>query len=159
MKRVVIVIAMSAAAASCVLGPNYQRPTVPVPAAFHDTTATTAQTEPPSLADVRWFDLFRDDTLTQLVRTALVQNFDMRIAAERVLQARERFRIVRADQFPVVVGSAATSENRVSEAGPRPLPSTLGPEVADFQIGFGLPWELDVWGRLPPFSQAPPPHS
>src|SRR5215468_1143081 len=154
MKRVVIVIAISASAASCVLGPNYQRPTVPVPAAFHDTTATTAQAEPTSLADVRWFDLFKDDTLAQLVRTALAQNFDLRIATERVLQARERFHIVRADQFPVVVGSAATSRNRVSEVGPRPLPSTLGPEVADFQVGFGLAWELDVWGRLRRLSEA-----
>ena len=154
MNRSLILLAMSLVAGSCTLGPNYRRPTVTTPSAFRDTTPAAAPAERTSLADVRWFDLFKDDTLTQLVRTALAQNFDLRIAAVRVLQARERFRIVRADPFPVVVGSAATSQNRVSEAGPRPLPSTLGPEVADFQIGFGLAWELDVWGRLRRLSQA-----
>src|SRR5215471_2293967 len=112
MRRIVIVIAISVSAASCMLGPNYRRPTVPVPAAFRDTTATTAQAESGSLADLSWFDLFKDDTLTELVRVALVQNFDVRIAAERVLQARERFGIARADRLPLIVGSAGTSENR-----------------------------------------------
>ena len=76
MKRIVIVIAISASAASCVFGPNYRRPTVAVPAAFRVTTATTAQAESRSLADLNWFDLFKDDTLTELVSAALVQNFD-----------------------------------------------------------------------------------
>jgi hypothetical protein len=49
MKRLVIAIAASVSAASCVLGPNYRRPAVAVPAAFHDTTATTAQAESRSL--------------------------------------------------------------------------------------------------------------
>src|SRR5882762_3333728 len=153
MKRSIIVVALSLSAASCTLGPNYQRPMVAIPPAFRDTTAA-AQAGPASLADVRWFDLFKDDALTQLVRTALAQNFDLQIAAERVLQARDRFRIVRADRFPVVAGSAATSKNRVSEAGPRPLPTAVGPDVADFQIGFGVAWELDVWGRLRRLNEA-----
>jgi multidrug efflux system outer membrane protein len=147
MRRSLIVVALSLAAASCTLGPNYRRPDVAMPPAFRDTAAPDVG-GPASLADVRWFDLFRDDTLTQLVRTALAQNFDLRIAAERVLQARERFHIVRADRFPVVVGSAGASENRVSEVGPRPLPAAIGPDVTDVQIGFGLAWELDVWGRV-----------
>jgi outer membrane protein, multidrug efflux system len=147
MKRLVIPAAL-VFTASCTLGPNYRRPTVAIPSTFHDVTAPATPTEQASLADTRWFDLFKDDTLTQLVRTALAQSFDLRIATERVLQARERFRIVRADRFPAVAGSAAMSENRVSEVGPRPLPSAVGPEVADFQIGFSLAWELDVWGRV-----------
>ena len=106
MNRLVIVIAASVSAASCVLGPNYRRPAVEVPTAFRDTTATTAQAESRSLTDLSWFDLFKDDTLTELVRVALAQNFDLRIAAERVLQARERFGIARADRLPFVVGSA-----------------------------------------------------
>ena len=154
MKRLVMPVGLALFAASCTLGPNYRRPTVAIPSTFRDVTAPAMQTEQASLADTRWFDLFKDDTLTQLVRTALSQNFDLRIAAERVLQARERFRIVRADRFPSVVGSAATFENRVSEVGPRPLPAAVGPEVADFQIGFGLAWELDVWGRIRRLSEA-----
>jgi len=153
MKRLVIPAAL-VFTASCTLGPNYRRPSVAIPSTFRDVTGPATQAESVSLADTQWFDLFRDDTLTQLVRTALVQNFDLRIAAERVLQARERFRIARADRFPVVVGTAAASENRVSEAGPRPLPAAVGPEVADFQVGFGLGWELDVWGRVRRLNEA-----
>ena len=131
MKRWLFVVSSSVLAVSCTLGPNYRRPAVAMPSGYRDTAAP-AQAGPASLADVQWFDLFKDDTLTTLVRTALAQNFDVQIAAERVLQARERFRIVRADQIPVVVGSAATSRNRVSEVGPRPLPGAVGPDVSDF---------------------------
>ena len=60
----------------------------------------------PSLADTPWFEVFKDDTLTALVRTALERNFDVRIAAERVIQARERFRITRSQQFPTVDAAA-----------------------------------------------------
>jgi outer membrane protein TolC len=154
MKRLVIVIAASVSAASCVLGPNYRRPAVAVPAAFHDTTATTAQAESRSLTDLNWFDLFQDDTLTELVRVALAQNFDLRIAAERVLQARERFGIARADRLPVVVGFAGASENRVSEVGARPFPPGFGPDISAFQAGFALAWELDVWGRIRRLNEA-----
>src|SRR6266436_269158 len=154
MKRWLFFVVVSVWTASCTLGPNYRRPTVGMPSTYRDTTAAVAQPGPASLADVRWFDLFKDDTLGQLVRTALAQNFDLQIAAERVLQARERFHIVRADQFPVVVGSAGDSQNRVSEIGARPLPPGFGPDISDVQAGFGIAWELDVWGRLRRLNEA-----
>jgi multidrug efflux system outer membrane protein len=154
MKRWLFFVGVSALTASCTLGPNYRRPAIGMPSAYRDTTAAVAQPGPASLADVPWFDLFRDDTLGQLVRTALAQNFDLQIAAERVLQARERSHIVRADQLPVVVGSAGASHNRVSEIGPRPLPPGFGPDISDVQAGFGVAWELDVWGRLRRLNEA-----
>jgi NodT family efflux transporter outer membrane factor (OMF) lipoprotein len=154
MKRCLFFVVVSVSTASCTLGPNYRRPAVGMPSAYRDTTAAVAQPGPASLADVPWFDLFKDDTLVQLVRTALAQNFDLQIAAERVLQARERFHIAHADQFPVVVGSAGASQNRVSEIGPRPLPPGFGPDVSDVQAGFGVAWELDVWGRLRRLNEA-----
>ena len=154
MKRCLFIVVVSVLTASCTLGPNYRRPAVGMPPAYRDTTAAAAQPGSGSLADVRWFDLFKDDTLVQLVRTALAQNFDLQIAAERVLQARERFHIVHADQFPVVVGSAGASHNRVSEIGARPLPPGFGPDVSDVQAGFGVAWELDVWGRLRRLNEA-----
>ena len=154
MKRCLFFVVVSVWTASCTLGPNYRRPAVGMPPAYRDTTAASAQPGPGSLADVPWFDLFKDDRLVQLVRTALAQNFDLQIAAERVLQARERFHIVRADQFPVVVGSAGASQNRVSEIGARPLPPGFGPDISDVQAGFGMAWELDVWGRLRRLNEA-----
>jgi len=154
MKPALILVVLSLSAASCTLGPNYRRPNVAVPSTFRDAAPLAPQPDAASLADVEWFDLFKDDALTQIVRAALAHNFDVQIAAERVLQARERFHIVRADRYPLVVGSAGASRNRVSEVGPRPLPSAVGPEVADFQAGFGLAWELDVWGRIRRLNEA-----
>jgi outer membrane protein, multidrug efflux system len=154
MKRCLFFVVVSVWTASCTLGPNYRRPTIGMPSAYRDTTVAVAQPGPASVADVQWFDLFKDDTLGQLVRTALAQNFDLQIAAERVLQARERFHIVRADRFPVVVGSAGASHTRVSEIGARPLPPGFGPDVSDVQAGFGVAWELDVWGRLRRLNEA-----
>jgi NodT family efflux transporter outer membrane factor (OMF) lipoprotein len=154
MKRWMFVVAISIVTASCALGPNYRRPVVEMPATYRDADAPAVQTGAASLADVQWFDLFKDEALRQLVNTALAQNFDLRIAAERVLQARERFHIAHADRFPVVVGSAAASQNRLSQVGARPLPPGFGPDVSDFQAGFGLAWEVDVWGRLRRLNEA-----
>src|SRR3984893_10266265 len=154
MKRWLFFVAVSVLTASCTLGPNYRRPTVAMPSAYRDATTAVARPGPASLADVPWFDLFKDDTLGHLVRTALAQNFDLQIAAERVLQARERFHIVRADQFREVVGSVGASQNRVSEIGARPLPPAFGPDISEVQAGFGVAWELDVWGRLRRLNEA-----
>src|SRR5713226_3204458 len=93
MKRWLFFVVVSVWTASCTLGPNYRRPTVGMPSTYRDTTAAVAQPGATSLADVRWFDLFKDDTLGQLVRTALAQNFDLQIAAERVLQRSEERRV------------------------------------------------------------------
>jgi NodT family efflux transporter outer membrane factor (OMF) lipoprotein len=136
--------------AGCALGPNYKRPAIEAPASFRgDVTTAGGQTTAGSLADLKWFDLFRDDTLTGLVNTALTQNFDTRIAAERVLQARALFRITRSDQFPAIDGSAAVNAVRASQAGAnRAIPEGADTDVSYAEIGFSLGWELDVWGRL-----------
>ena len=59
-----------------------------------------------ALAVIALFELFRDDALTSLVSTSLERNFELRIAAERVLQARAALGIVRAGQLPSVDASA-----------------------------------------------------
>ena len=145
--RGVAIVLAGALAASCMVGPNYTRPAVPTPAGFRggDTPATNV-----SLADTKWFDLFQDQTLTQLVNGALQQNFDLRIAAERVLQARALFRVTRADQFPTVDASAAIIQTRIPTVG---ASAGIPPDAVDrdfgyAQAGFNLGWEIDVWGRL-----------
>ncbi|MFL5638903.1 MAG: RND transporter, partial [Gemmatimonadaceae bacterium] len=99
--RVAIVLIVASVATACTLGRNYQRPAVETPAAYRSAQATTA-----SLADLQWFELFRDETLTGLVKTALQENFELRIAAQRVLQARAAYGITRAGQWPTVDASA-----------------------------------------------------
>lgn len=133
--------------ASCTLGPDYTRPVVPTPPAFRGADAAAADAT--SLADLRWSELFRDDVLTALVTNALEQNFDVRIAAERVLQARAVHRIIRSDQFPAVDASATAVSTRISRSGAnRAIPREADPDVSYTEAGFSLGWELDVWGRL-----------
>ena len=132
---------------SCTLGPDYTRPVVQTPSAYRGADAASPATQ--SLADREWFELFQDPTLTKLVETALDQNFDVRIAAERVLQARAVLRIVRADQFPTVDASAAVVGARVSRTGAnQAIPRDADADVAYTEAGFSVGWELDVWGRL-----------
>src|SRR3989442_201489 len=85
--RFVIVSFVTLVTASCTLGPDYRRPVIPTPDTFRGADSAS-EAGAASLADLRWSELFRDDVLTGLVTNALRQNFDVRIAAERVLQAR-----------------------------------------------------------------------
>jgi multidrug efflux system outer membrane protein len=144
-----IAVALALLTVSCTLGPDYKRPAVDLPQAFRGETGAASQSRPDSLADVKWAELFRDDTLTSLVSTALDQNFDLRIASERVLQARAAFRITRSDQFPVVDASIAATTARLSRTGAAgDIPDDVSADASFTRIGFGLGWELDVWGRL-----------
>ncbi len=126
--------------AGCTVGPDYRRPAVAVPPDFRGGPPGTAE----SLGDVAWWKIFQDETLQSLIRTALAENYDLRIAAARILEARAQVTIVRSAQFPDV--SASASAPYVSLPGDRaPLQSreTFTP------LGtFDLVWELDLWGRL-----------
>ena len=91
----------------CAVGPNYKRPAVPVPTTYRGAVPdSTPQTETISLGDQKWWDIFQDEQLRSLIRTALQQNYDLRIAASRILQARAQLGITRADQFPTQIGRA-----------------------------------------------------
>jgi NodT family efflux transporter outer membrane factor (OMF) lipoprotein len=154
--RIVLTVVAAALAASCTVGPNYKRPVIQAPSSFRgDVPAPGGQAGSASLAEMKWFELFRDETLTQLVNVALQQNFDLRIAAERVLQARALFRITRADQFPSLDGSVDLNTSRFSREGAnRAIPPGVSRDVSYTQVGFSLGWELDVWGRLRRLSES-----
>ena len=129
----------------CVVGPNYKRPDVPAPPQFRYGDPDG----PGSIADTKWFNLFQDDVLTKLVNEALQQNFDLRIAAERVLQARAALGITRSQLYPQVNASGEFESARTSKIGANTfIPRSAGTDVSFTQAGFSLGWELDVWGRI-----------
>jgi len=104
---------------------------------------------PDSLAETKWFDLFQDDTVKQLVTNALEKNFDLRIAAERVLEARAQYGIVRGNLFPTVDGQVGFTGTRSSSIGSsRFIPAGAKLSSSYTQATFDLNWELDLWGRL-----------
>jgi multidrug efflux system outer membrane protein len=136
---------LAALAAGCTLGPDYTRPAVAVPTAFRGAAEGRAA----SIAEVKWSELFRDEALTTMIATALAENLDLRIAAERVLQARAIHGVTRADRFPSVQASADAARTRLSQAGANPgIREGDDSDVGYTQAGFTLGWELDVWGRL-----------
>ncbi len=84
--------------AGCTVGPNYHRPAVDVPAAYRNNAAENPAAA--SLGDQKWESVFPDEELQKMIRSALQNNFDVRLAATRILQAQAQVGITRADQFP-----------------------------------------------------------
>ena len=146
--RAAIAIA-SLLAAGCMVGPNYKRPPVLTPDAHRGANTTMAAA---SIAELKWAEVFQDEQLQELIRTALRQNFDVRIAAARVAEARAQLGITRGDQFPQVDGSALADRERVS-ASPVPLASQAFERNA-FQVGGSTSWEVDFWGKFRRASEA-----
>ena len=93
----------------CAVGPNYKRPPYPIPLSHRSETALPAAAPTPAtLGDVKWFELFRDEKLQELIRIALMENYDVRIAAQRVLAAQAFVTVEKSALYPSVdaVGSA-----------------------------------------------------
>src|SRR6266550_2744850 len=134
----------------CTVGPNYHRPAVQTPQAFRAPESLPAP-EPASLADAKWFEVFKDEKLQDLVRTALTQNYDLREAFARVEAARASLGITRSNQFPNAGVSGNLQTDRLSRNGSLPLPASFVPSQ---NRTFGeatlnlLSFELDIWGRL-----------
>lgn len=135
--------AILAFAGGCTVGPNYKRPAVNVPPAYRGLAPEeAAKGETRSLADEKWWEVFQDEQLKELVKTALQQNYDVRIAATRILQAQAQLGITRADQFPTVVGGVEAVNLR------SPRAKFLGPyETSADQVTASLAWNLDFWGK------------
>jgi outer membrane protein, multidrug efflux system len=134
--------------AGCTVGPKYRKPIVQPPSTFRGAGDAAATPDPNSLADLKWFEVFRDQQLQELVRTALVNNYDLGQAMERVQTARANLGITRSDQFPNVTASAEATTLRNPSSGQFALPSganrdrTFGTVLLNL-----LSFEIDIWGR------------
>jgi multidrug efflux system outer membrane protein len=98
---------LSFSVAGCMVGPNYKRPAVQTPANFRDPASNPQlQAQTASYADLPWWQVFQDQQLQELIRTALKQNYDLQIATERINAARDTVAITRSRLFPQVGGNA-----------------------------------------------------
>jgi multidrug efflux system outer membrane protein len=129
--------------AGCTVGPDYKRPEVAIPSDYKGR-APDSPVSGESLGDLFWFRLFQDEVLVSLIRTALVENDDVRIAAARVLDARAQVTVTRSFQFPDVSGNASAPYTRIEgERTPFQAQDTFSPLAT-----LDLFWEIDFWGRL-----------
>jgi multidrug efflux system outer membrane protein len=142
--RALILLLVAAAAAGCTVGPDYKRPVVAVPEMYRGG-AQPAGSDTRSIADQAWWDVFQDDQLQALIRIALQENLDLRIAATRILEARAQLGVTRSDQFPAVAAGASASRTRVAKTV---VPFSLEPyQSSDLQLTATATWEPDFWGQ------------
>ena len=127
----------------CMVGPKYKRPPVTVPDAYRGLAPDAGPQAAASLGDEKWWMVFQDLQLQGLIREALSQNYDVRIAATRVLQAQAVLGITRADQFPTITGSVSSSNQRLPAT--RVTPAF---ETSPSEVNLSLFWELDFWGKF-----------
>jgi multidrug efflux system outer membrane protein len=137
------------AGAACALGPNYQRPAVPTPPSWREIPVAEAQ----SLANTAWWDLFDDPTLQELLRIALVENKDLKIAIERVEEARARYGFTKADLWPRVDASATAGRLRFNSGSLVHTPDgdatpSEGTETSIYSLSADVSWEIDLFGRI-----------
>jgi outer membrane protein, multidrug efflux system len=144
--RFITILVTLTAVSGCTVGPNYSRPPVTAPPVFRGADRATQDTA--SLADLKWFDVFKDQRLQEMIRTALVQNHDLRDAVVRVEAARANLGITRADQFPTIDASAGITTSRISSSGSVPLPQGVDQTRTFGNVAGLLSFEVDVWGRL-----------
>jgi NodT family efflux transporter outer membrane factor (OMF) lipoprotein len=136
----------------CAIGPEYVRPEVAVAATWRDAQADQ-MTAPPQSLD-RWWTLFRDPVLDQLVERAVAGNLDLRIAAARIREARAARGIAAAAALPQVDAAAGYARTRRSESVPPFKDSADGKSPFGardqnlFEAGFDASWEIDVFGGV-----------
>jgi len=135
--------------AGCKLGPNYKRPEVKTPDAWRDITSAESTT----LANTPWWDVFDDPTLQELIKIALTENKDLKIAVERIEEARARYGFARADLWPQLDARGTAGSLRFNAGSLVHTPeSDAGGDTATetdiYSAQIGINWEIDFFGRI-----------
>jgi len=140
-----IMFVAGCALSGCMVGPHYKRPAVAPPPVFRDAQGISknADNSEASVGDLQWSEVFQDEEMKKLISEALLKNYDVRIAAHRVLEQQAQIGITRSQALPSLSSGAA-----YSAIG---LPSgLLGGESSPKFYGGGVTgtaaWNLDFWG-------------
>ena len=140
---------LALAVAGCTLGPDYKRPESTAPAEFRGLGPENP-VGPGSLAELPWWEVFGDPVLQELIAEAVRQNYDLRVAAARILDARAQVTIARSFQLPELSSSGSAPYNYVKgQLAPGQFRETFSPSAA-----LDLTFELDFWGRFRRSSEA-----
>jgi multidrug efflux system outer membrane protein len=133
--------------AGCAVGPKYTRPVVATPtnyrAALPAQTSTSLAAPPSSLGNENWWQVYQDPVLIQLIHTAIRQNYDVRIAASRVLEAQAQVGIARSNQLP----SAGVGADLFSQQNAKVTNLFPAYQVNAGELDLSVIWNLDFWGK------------
>lgn len=161
--RSVLALLSCAGLAACTVGPDYQRPNLGTPQSYGATndrlpqaqeaeptpraTVATADAplEPGALAS--WWEQLNDPVLSSLVKEGMAANMDLRLAVERLREARALRGIAASDAFPNVDATAGADRSRSSDTLDGGFPSA-GEDTTNFNVGLDASWEIDVFGRV-----------
>jgi len=142
------ILAMALLASGAAGQKNYQPPAVRTPASFRGADPAAAPDQN-SIGDLKWFEVFKDLELQKLVKTAMVQNYDLRAAIVRIDAARANLGLARSEQFPQFEASADVTSSRNSRNGQLGVVGQGGRSRSIGSVFLNLlSFELDVWGRL-----------
>ncbi|NSW86216.1 MAG: efflux transporter outer membrane subunit [Syntrophobacteraceae bacterium] len=148
-KQLSLCVLLALCLSGCALGPNYRRPAIDAPENFRSAITPAEQR---SLADLPWWEIFKDETLQRLMDEALQNNYDLLIAAARVEQARQIAAQARGQFFPQMAydGIVARGKNSFLAA-----PSPNGGMTEDSALlNLNVFWEIDFWGRIRRLNEA-----
>ena len=136
------ILAVLVLESGCLMGPKYQRPSVDVPQQFR-APAPEQAAQASSLGNEQWWQVYQDPVLTQLIHTAIAQNYDVRIAAARVLEAQAQLGITRSNQLP----SAGIGADVFSQRNAQVTKLFPAYQVNGGELNLSVIWNLDFWGK------------
>lgn len=134
MKKIIFLIAGIVIVTSCAV--KYQQPEIDVD---HIIRGVDAEDTTFNVAQMNWREFYKDPHLVALIDSALVNNFDMKIALARIEQASSYFKQGRASLFPSLGANASASYTK---------PDLASEQTPYFSLGANLSWEIDIWGKL-----------
>jgi len=147
--RGLILLAVALLLTGCMVGPDYVRPKVDVPAAFR-----YEEKEAQATANIEWWKQFQDPVLDALTSEALANNKNVKIAAANIEQAAAVLTQVRSPLFPQATYGGSAARERATEAGATPLSSLVTNPQSSYQALASASWEIDLWGRIRRLSES-----
>jgi multidrug efflux system outer membrane protein len=129
--------------AGCAIGPNYRRPEIQPPPVWQVDMQQAQDT-----ANTAWWKQFDDPVLTDLIETALRENYDLRVATARVEEFYGRYGATRADLFPQIGYDGSAGRVQATTKGPIPITPGISSQYSTYQAEFNASWEIDLWGKI-----------
>ncbi len=134
-------VLLCALLAGCAIGPNYKKPSVDVPGAYRGISPDSSIGSA-SIGEQKWGEVFQDSKLQELIHTALQQNYDVRIAADRILEAQAQLTITSSYELPTITAGTGIIGERIER-----MPSSNPYELGAYSFTGTVTWDLDFWGK------------